>query len=47
MIEMIDNPAGPLEHRSLPAKFMNVTDLAQFYNTQLEDPYYEPILVAH
>lgn len=47
MIEMIDNPAGPAEHRSLPAKFMNVTDLAQFYNTQLEDPYYEPILVAH
>lgn len=47
MIEMIDNPAGPAERRSLPARFLNVNDLVRYYNTQLEDPYYEPILVAH
>ena len=47
MIEMINNPDGPIECRTLSTQFLNVADLARFYNTQQEDPYYEPILVAH
>lgn len=47
MIEMIADPDGQIEHRKHSSQFMTPAELARYYNNQLEDPYYEPILVVH
>lgn len=47
MIEMIADQDMKIEHRNSFSQFMNPVELARYYNNQLEDPYYEPILVVH